>query len=248
MLQTTPASHVDRLPLPASAHPLDNIVWSALNGRHQVGLAVIEQQARRYPAAFSPFGAMRELSPEGFDSLARLLQGDDQVALFTVGDVSPPPAFEVVRSKDMVQMVQSHPPAALTTGTHDFQVLGLADIAQMLDLVDQTKPGPFGQRTLELGRFLGLKVDGQLVAMAGERMHLDGYTEVSAVCTRDDFRGRGLARRLVSAICSGIAARGETPVLHSFADNHGAIALYTELGFRVRATLRLTVLRLVSAP
>lgn len=247
MIQTNAASHDAHLSSLPGAHPLDNVVWSALNSRHHAQLAIVEPHARRYPAAFAPFGAMREISPEGFESLAGWLAGDAQVALVTAGDVRPPPVFEVVRSKDMVQMVQIKPPVSLAAGAEVFQALGPADIPQMLALVDQTRPGPFGERTLELGRFLGLKVEGQLVAMAGERMHLDDYTEVSAVCTRDDFRGQGLARRLVSAVCSGIAARGETAILHAFTDNHGAIALYRELGFNVRATLRLTVLRLAPA-
>jgi predicted GNAT family acetyltransferase len=105
----------------------------------------------------------------------------------------------------------------------------------MLDLVARTRPGPFGSRTVEMGTYLGFVEDGVLVAMAGERLHPPGYTEISAVCTDADHRGRGLATRLVLAVAAGIRARGEVPFLHAAADNTTAIRLYEHLGFRLRA-------------
>ena len=115
----------------------------------------------------------------------------------------------------------------------------------MLALVELTQPGPFGPRGAELGRFLGVRVGERLAAMAGERLHLSGWTEVSAVCTDPASRGRGYARDLIVAVVNAIAARGETAFLHVFDDNHPAIALYDKLGFTVRAHLRLNVLRKV---
>jgi predicted GNAT family acetyltransferase len=103
----------------------------------------------------------------------------------------------------------------------------------MLDLVARTQPGPFLQRTVELGTYLGVRRDGALVAMAGERLHPPGFTEVSAVCTDPDHRGQGYAARLVQAVVAGIKERGDIPFLHATATNTNAIRLYEALGFRL---------------
>ena len=112
--------------------------------------------------------------------------------------------------------------------------LTAADVPEMLDLIARTRPGPFRPRTIEMGVYLGIRRDGRLVAMAGERLHPPGWTEISAVCTDPAFRRRGLATRLVRAVAAGIRARGETPFLHAAADNTEAIRLYESLGFRLR--------------
>ena len=138
------------------------------------------------------------------------------------------------------QMVLEHlhaPPS-----THDFVPLTEADAPEMRALAELTRPGPFFSRTHQLGDFVGVKIDGRLVAMSGERMKVPGFTEVSAVCTHPDFRGRGYAGALMSHVASKILARGETPFLHSYAANTGAIALYEALGFRFRAAVTMRVL------
>ncbi|HEY3481557.1 MAG TPA: GNAT family N-acetyltransferase, partial [Streptomyces sp.] len=99
------------------------------------------------------------------------------------------------------------------------------------------KPGPFGKRTVEMGRYLGIRRGGRLIAMAGERLRPPGWTEISAVCTDPGFQGQGLATRLVLAVSHGIAERGETPFLHATAENVSAIRLYEALGFRLRRRL-----------
>ncbi|MFL6115759.1 MAG: GNAT family N-acetyltransferase, partial [Catenulispora sp.] len=102
---------------------------------------------------------------------------------------------------------------------------------------EHAKPGPFLPRTIELGSYLGIRHDGRLVALAGERLRPPGWTEISAVCTHADFRGRGLATRLIRAVAHGIRERGETPFLHTGAENVNAIRLYEALGFRLRRTV-----------
>lgn len=77
--------------------------------------------------------------------------------------------------------------------------------------------------------------------MAGERLRVPGWTEISAVCTDPDHRGRGLATRLVRAVAAGIRERGDTPFLHAAASNARAIALYESLGFTLRR--RTTILQ-----
>jgi predicted GNAT family acetyltransferase len=112
----------------------------------------------------------------------------------------------------------------------------------MLALTKLTQPGPFLPRTIELGSYFGMRESGSLLAMAGERLHLTGFTEVSAVCTHPDFRGRGYSNALMSAVISGIMRRGETPFLHVKTENP-AVHLYQKLGFKVRAQLHLVVIR-----
>ena len=121
--------------------------------------------------------------------------------------------------------------------------LGPADVKEMRALVERTKPGPFFARSQELGNFIGVRVDGTLAAMAGERMHLDGYTEISAVCTDPAFRGQGHARDLLVCLADAIIERGELPFLHVLDDYLAAIALYKKLGFEIRSAMRLTVVR-----
>jgi predicted GNAT family acetyltransferase len=127
-------------------------------------------------------------------------------------------------------------------GTDDPEVISLSDVdaKDMHDLVEKTKPGPFGKRTHEMGNYIGIRDRGRLIAMAGERMRFDGYVEISAVCVDDDWRGRGLAGRLVNLLCREIEQRGETPFLHVFSDNRSAIGLYERLGFELRRTFVLT--------
>jgi predicted GNAT family acetyltransferase len=120
--------------------------------------------------------------------------------------------------------------------------LGDADAPDMLALAQLTEPGPFLAHTHMMGTFHGVRVDGRLVAMAGERMRAPGFTELSGVCTHPDFRGRGFARQLSAVVAADIQARGETPFLHAWRDNHPAIALYASLGFRLRAEVDVAVL------
>jgi predicted GNAT family acetyltransferase len=117
-------------------------------------------------------------------------------------------------------------PEALLLGEHDVQ--------DMLELVDRTKPGPFMPHTYELGTYLGVREGGTLIAMAGERMHPPGYTEISAVCTDPAFRGRGLGTRLIRAVADVIRQRGDVPFLHTVQDNVNAIRLYESIGFVLR--------------
>jgi predicted GNAT family acetyltransferase len=127
----------------------------------------------------------------------------------------------------------------------DIVELGLPDSPEMIELTSLTKPGPFGPRTHELGTYLGIRREGKLVAMAGERLKVPGYTEVSAVCTHPDHTGKGYARILMTEIMERIRDRGETPFLHSRADNTRAINLYKLLGFRERKFGHFAVLRKV---
>jgi predicted GNAT family acetyltransferase len=119
--------------------------------------------------------------------------------------------------------------------------LGEADAEEMLALATSTQPGPFCRRTRLMGPFFGVRREGRLAAMAGERLHPPGHVELSGVCTHPDFRGQGLGRRLSAFKTRAILARGEIPFLHAWQDNAGAIALYESLGYRLRRAMNVAV-------
>jgi len=220
-------------------HSLDHVVWNSLGSTHK-RFALGDERAVRFPATIGPFGAIADFSNESFEGLRSLNETQGPTALVTTQEVPFPHGFEVVRSGVLLQMVWQGGQSPRDEPDH--VALGESDVDEMLALTTATQPGPFGPRTFELGRYIGVRSEGKLAAMAGERMRLDGYTEISAVCVDPAFRGRGYAGGLMKTLISSITARGETPFLHAFPSNQGAIALYRTLGFVDRRELRLTVL------
>jgi predicted GNAT family acetyltransferase len=213
-------------------HPLDYPAWSALNGR-QAHFAVVDGGARRYEPAIGVFAAVGARDAASLDALGRLVKAHGDVALL---EADPPPAIPgvIVASADLgVQMVEVNP-AAGPAPAYDILELTDADAPEMLALATLTRPGPFFERTHQLGDFNGVREGGRLIARAGERMKPDGFTEVSGVCTHPDFRGQGHAAALTRIVASRIRERGETPFLHAYASNAPAIALYERLGYRLR--------------
>jgi ribosomal protein S18 acetylase RimI-like enzyme len=220
----------------APPHPLDNPVWAALTGPHR-RFAEVHGRAARYPSDVSPFTALADPEdPLAWADLAALVGPGTAVAVSRVPYV--PDGWETLESGQGVQLVDA---ALRAEPAAEAVRLGPADVPEILDLISRTKPGPFLPRTVELGTYLGIRDRGRLVAMAGERLRLPGWTEISAVCTDPAYRGRGLATRLVRAVAAGIRERGETPFLHAAASNTQAIRLYEAIGFtlRSRPTFRL---------
>lgn len=219
-------------------HDLDRPVWASL--QHQPQWALGDVRARRFKPDINRFASARDDSAESLTALAALVQpGDDAVYLAQVPRVVVPPGLVAAKEAQGVQMVATRR-LELDAGV---QLLGDADAAEMLALATLTEPGPFLARTHTMGRFIGLRIDGRLAAMAGERMRFPGHVEVSGVCTHPDFRGRGLARRLSAAVTAEIQLRGEQPFLHAWTTNTAAIALYESLGFALRATVNIAVLK-----
>jgi predicted GNAT family acetyltransferase len=223
-----------------SSHPLDHPIWTALTTTQQA-LAEGDARARRYPTEVTPFADMPDLSAENFAALAALMSPTDIAVLFTPEAVKAPTEFKVVLADTGEQMIGT-PVEAPTNGV-EIVTLGIDDVPAMIELTELTKPGPFYARTHELGTFLGIRVDGQLVAMAGERMKPAQYTEMTAVCVHPSHRGRGYGQMLLSAVSRQIVSRGEIPFLHVFTSNHSAIALYRRQGMEIRRRLHVTVLK-----
>ncbi|MFC9454171.1 GNAT family N-acetyltransferase [Streptomyces sp. NPDC056983] len=217
---------------------LDNAVWAALTGPH-IHFAERLGRAARYPADMYGFAALADpADPAAWADLHTLAGPSTTVRVKGVDRV--PSGWEVVGGGRGVQLVDvslrpEHAPEAVR--------LGLGDVPEILELVARTRPGPFLARTVELGTYLGIRQQGRLIAMAGERLRLPGWTEISAVCTDPAHRGRGLATRLVRAVAAGIRERGETPFLHAAAANKTAIRLYQSIGFTLRTRTRILQVR-----
>ena len=219
---------------------LDRPIWSALTTRH-ASFAETEGQARAYVEDIAPFGAVDPTGPQMQASLMRLARKRSNGVTFIQSDEVPVPAGLVCTRKAVgVQMLLEHP---IEAGQTDMiSLLSVDDLPEIMRLVGLTAPGPFAARTRLLGAYWGIRLGGRLVAMAGERLRLPGYCEISAVCVHPAYRGQGFARRLVAHLARGILARGEAAFLHAYADNHAAIALYKELGFRLRREMHIATL------
>lgn len=219
-------------------HPLDRPIWNALSSGW-AHLAQGDNRALRVDPAYGPFGAAAGDSPDAQAALAALIPPAGELWIVEREPAAPPPGATVVREARLVQMVAQQIEGDTTL---DPILLGEADAADMLDLALMTRPGPFHPLTHRFGRFIGIREHGQLIAMAGERMRLPGLAEVSGVCTHPDYRGRGLAGGLMRLVARRMLAQGETPFLHAYAANKGAISLYVALGFQVRTELAVTVI------
>ncbi len=217
-------------------HPLDNVVWHALRGP-QSAFAESDPSGRavRFTPEVSIFGAVEHVDHESWRAQAELV-GPRGFAVLFRGDVgdAPPGWVEVLRAPGL-QMVAGD----LAPRPADFapQRLGRDDVDEMLALTKLTEPGPFAARTIELGAYVGVRDADRLVAMAGERLRVPGFTEVSAVCTHPDARKRGLAAALTLHVAHAIRDRGDEAFLHVVDTNENAIRLYEKLGFEIRRSV-----------
>ena len=242
-------------------HVLDNPVWHALVGP-QRAFGRATDLAARFDEDVARFGALANGpdSDTAWQDLGQLLGPKGTVEL--MGDLSdPPPGWTVIDRLEGVQMVgdgvetvhagaDARPGPRVPPATRAVSASLLADtlastlvplrtanVPEMLALVKAAQPGPFERRTVELGSYLGVRIEGHLVAMAGERIRPPGYAEISAVATHPDYRRLGLARQVVRGVADNIIRRGDTPCLHVLARNTGAIHLYESLGFTIRRRL-----------
>jgi predicted GNAT family acetyltransferase len=227
-----------------SFEELDNPVWAALTTR-QAALARTSGLARRYASDVSPLSGLSEPTPTAFADLSALVGPEEHVGLMTAEPQPVPRDWQVSRSRPIEQMICTELMvySGLTRTSFSTPVaLGAADVPEMLALAAATEPGPFLPETIRMGRYVGTRSgDGRLMAMAGERLKLNGFTEISAVCTHPEFRGQGHARALVEFLVAKIFAEGNVPFLHVKEEN-GAKLLYEKIGFRVRRTMQLTVI------
>jgi ribosomal protein S18 acetylase RimI-like enzyme len=221
-------------------HPLDNPIWTALTTT-QAHWAQTSNLARKFPSEIGPLAAFEWPTCAAYESMAELFPAGGVAVICLDAPPELPPIWTLLEVAPMLQMIYTN--CKLPPSSPDFIELNAADAPEMLALATLTKPGPFALRTHELGDFIGIRREGKLAAMAGERLRAPGYTEVSAVCTRPDHLGHGYATGLMVEIMRRILARDETPFLHVRSANVRAIELYRRLGYVDRHLFQLTILR-----
>ncbi|WP_457383402.1 GNAT family N-acetyltransferase [Rhodanobacter sp. TND4EL1] len=204
-------------------------------------LSVGGELARRYDPQVNRFAAARDDGAVALSSLASLVQAGEQVFCLQAAEIVMPPELTAIRLARGVQMTARSPVQA-PRDSRGIIALTEQDAPEMLALATLTEPGPFLLHTHRMGNFFGIRVDGRLVAMAGERFRFAGHTELSGVCTHPDFRGQGFAGQLSRHVAAAMAARGETAFLHAWKDHVAAIALYRKLGFQLRCEVHVAVL------
>jgi ribosomal protein S18 acetylase RimI-like enzyme len=226
-------------------HLLKNVIWQALTTR-QAHFAESRDTARRFFQDVTSLCAFDQPNYEGYASLARLAGSGGTAAVFLDQPYEPRDGWEYIAGAPLLQMICENGHASPNSSAPAMVELGANDSPEMLKLTALTKPGPFGRRTHELGYYVGIRDAGKLVAMAGERMKVPGYTEVSAVCTHPDHLGKGYAAALMTEVMRSIRERGDKPFLHVRSDNSRAIAIYERLGFQKTWEGHYAVLRRVA--
>lgn len=219
---------------------LDRPVWASLT--HAPHLAEGGDLAKRYRRDVNLFASACDDGPSGLAALRELVLDGERIFVLQVPAIHIPNGLVAARTAQGVQMLATRP-IAPQAGEHAIVELGDADALEMVALAQLTEPGPFLPCTHTMGHFIGIRINGRLAAMAGERMRFPGFTEVSGVCTHPDFRGRSFARRLSSVVANSIQQRGDQPFLHAWTTNTAAITLYESLGFELKAAVQVAVLR-----
>lgn len=224
-----------------AAHPLDNPIWESLTSRHRL-LAVREGDVARYPAEVAPFLGVATDGIDAAVALESLVPRGDTVLLLE----SVPSAQHGWELKHLAQLAQMICPAPIEE-LDGAEIIELSEPHRddVLALTALVYPHYFRPRTTDLGRYFGIYRDGRLAAMAGERMGMQDYTEISAICTHPDFNGQGHARRLLAWLSNDNLERGRTPFLHVSQQNQRAMQLYERNGYRIRREIAFWSLRRV---
>jgi ribosomal protein S18 acetylase RimI-like enzyme len=220
---------------------LSNIVWHSLIG-HQARLSEGTPNVRRYARGYTPLVGFADTLRPDLEALATCCDPGEH--LYCGGWNGPAPSGWTIEADSAAHQMTFDGPAPPQDDALDARRLDARDAPDMLALARLARPGPFGERTVEMGEYWGVYDAGRLIAMAGERMHAGALREVSGVCTHPDFQGRGLARRLVERLLRRSIARDERPFLHVMVDNDGARRLYERMGFEHRGEIPVRVLSL----
>lgn len=223
-------------------HILNRPVWNTLTTRHSQ-FAVGNTQAKKFLPTISPLASSKDESKESLSALADLIPQNGELVLLQVDPIILPYEIEAVKTATCIQFVLEKLNQPNKNVNEKIQQLTNQDIPAMVELATLTQPGPFEIGTINLGEFWGIKDEGKLVAMAGQRMKHEGFTEISGVCAHPDSRGKGYARILSAKVATHILERGETPYLHSYDTNTAAVKLYESLGFRARCSINVAMIK-----
>jgi len=212
---------------------LDNPVWNALVSNNQ-HLANGNDRVKYFDREVSPFAGLRENSAEDFQLLYDIMPAGRPVLFVAPVETNIPAPWKLLQVIKGFQMVCNQVAVTDETAGPEIVPLTAVHVPEMLALARLTKPGPFEERTIDFGHYMGIFENGKLAAMTGQRLHAYDYAEVSAVCTHPDYTGKGYARTLLKHHLNRISASGGIPILHVKDDNERAIRVYESLGFTIR--------------
>lgn len=222
-------------------HVLDNPAWNALNTGNS-NLAHGNDRVKFFDSRVSPFAGLQHNTDDEFRMLHELLPHDGPVGFVSVTERNIPAGWQVLQHVRCYQMIHNGLLKPFIDGP-ELTHLTTDNVPQMLQLTQLTNPGPFAQRTIEFGHYYGVFDGDKLVAMAGQRLHINNYTEISAVCTHPDYLGRGYARQLLLFHINRMLAAGNVPILHVRTDNHRAIKVYENVGLKIRGNMNFYIMK-----
>lgn len=220
-------------------HPLDYPAWNALISGNK-NLSLGNEHVKYFHEEVGPFVGLSEQTDNEFEYLYHIISPKRTMVIIIAKELEIPKPWTFKEHIDALQMVHTKDVSPVHAAA-EIIPLQLKDVPQMLDLTALTHPGPFLQRTIEFGNYEGIFDDGELVSMAGERMHPGKYVEVSAVCTHPDHLCKGYAGQLIQSQVRKIKANSDIPFLHVRSDKENAIRLYKSLGFEVRKQMNIYV-------
>jgi len=223
------------------SHILDNPVWNALTSLNS-HMAIGNNSVKLFAEDVAPFVGLKHFNPASFNALAELISPNRTVVIVTAEKVDIPSSLNLIHQTVLFQMTgEDLKPSP--DGRSDIVSLQKENVREMIALTQLTNPGPFLERTIEFGNYSGIFKLDQLVAMAGQRMHVNQYVEISAVCTHPDYFGNGYGTALLNNQVTRILSDGNIPFLHVRQDNENAIKLYKHLGLDIRKEMNLYVIK-----
>jgi GNAT superfamily N-acetyltransferase len=220
---------------------LDNPVWEALSTQ-QSNFNIGNEVMKYFAGDVAPFIGLQHWDESDLQHLIDSLPSDRSFSVMIAKEVTLPESVEIIFTTPLYQL---YCPELIpfTNPVIEIKQLGSGDVPQMLELTALTKPGPFYEKTIEFGKYFGIYSNDQLVAMAGERLKANGYTEISAICTHPNYLGKGYASCLLSHACEHTIREGNIPFLHVRQDNIRAIDVYKKLGFVIRADVYFAIFK-----
>ena len=217
-------------------HFLDNPIWNALT-TGAANYAFSRGKVHFINRNMGFFVGLPSYEVEQLDQLYAVMDVGMRVILFTPGFLELDSKWKVRNDHVLLQMILEKP-SLQPSRASAIRELSIADVPDMLALTQLAKPGPFLENTIDFGGYFGYFEEGRLVSMAGTRLAVGPYTEVSAVCTHPDFIGKGFAKMVLPYVLNYIQLQGQIPFLQLYPDNLHAFNLYQKMGFIERANLR----------
>jgi ribosomal protein S18 acetylase RimI-like enzyme len=222
-------------------HLLQNPVYHALISGDQ-HLSFGEGNVKYFDEQVSPFAGFEHGYEKGFSDLYDIFSAGRKILYAAPFPIIQPAGWQLQHEIKGLQFVYESD-KEIKNEFPNIIPLEEKDINQMVQLAKLTKPGPFGTGTIKFGSYHGIFDNEKLVAMTGQRLHVQNFTEISAVCTHPDYNGKGYANSLLQHQLQIILQNNQQPFLHVREDNVRAIEIYQRLGFTISGSMNFYFMR-----